>query len=221
MPKYIETNVDKLFAEKDSLSSECLDHLLQRLFENHKSATDTLRKGLLALFAFWAVFFLIGSGTIAEGQILSFKVTQVKNLLIAAPIVAGIVYYRVVSAYATIVISRDVIQSVYRHAFPKLYSSGIEQLCFPHSLIDHERAMHNLTKNVLIKNVGSVIPAIMYLVISVVLGVGSLLHLSFLLVAEGAVAPLLAWSSIALGAVFTIQGYMSLVMLGNLRLYAE
>ena len=137
--KNVQTRIDELFKVTSDSKLEDLRDLTQQLRDQYIEAARSLRRILLTFLLIWAAGYLVAAGIIEEGSVASFKVGEVKALLIGWPPLIGMLGYLITTTMAAENITSRAFSQCYKYLLPKAYEENLDYLLMASTFFGVER----------------------------------------------------------------------------------
>ncbi len=134
----ITERINELFQTDIVDKTNEIKFLLERIHTNLVEAEQQVRRAVILLWLFWAVFYAISSGIVEEGQIASFKVQNVKVLIISGPPIMGVLLYFLLSSLGASVFFRHALSYMYKNLLPKAVELDLHNLMAPPTTLSLE-----------------------------------------------------------------------------------
>lgn len=209
--KTIEDKIDALFeARMDSGTDELKDYL-EGLHCAHGQAEVSFRRVYATLLLAWAVSWLIGGGFIEEGQVASFKITNIRNLMPFCPPLVGPISCPCFAYLATIVYLMPAISRCYAHLLPNAEEFKLHCLLFPPTFRSIELVLRS-ESDVLWLNKLSEAWLIFLAICFVLLPLAAVIHVSYLMRSTGLFSTLWCILSVVVASVFWVRGAIVLAI---------
>jgi hypothetical protein len=143
--RVIEDLLNQISSGDDSNRFEKIRYFLDRVHENYESASKKMIKNWVYILIGWTLVYLIGKGIVGDGQIASFRILEVKSILIGAPILLGITAYSFFTSMSGAYIFWQAIHSGYKHYMPKISEGQLGGIMTSPTLFDVELLLDILT----------------------------------------------------------------------------
>jgi hypothetical protein len=204
--KNIGGRIDAFFATQGSENPEAVRLFVGHLFESYVQAEHSANKAIVGFVTGTAVIGALGAGLINEASILSFKLSNIRLLLVLGPpILAFLSYSLACSAFASINLGHAV-GRVYKHVLPKAWDHDLETLLGPPTIMRVER-MAKRNEPWVISKARTLFLLVLLAVAT--LGTGaSIAYASYLLVVAAVVPTYASTLSIVMAAIVWFRGMM-------------
>jgi hypothetical protein len=137
----IRKKIDDFFADDQERDPDVVKTFLGDLTTAWSNLERAEHRSLFSLVIVYVLFTAISFGFVAEGQFASFKIVEVRKVIIvAAPILAFLCYRYVLFASASRVV-RDAVSGCFKHLLPKAYELDLEELIGPPTTLTAERIL--------------------------------------------------------------------------------
>jgi hypothetical protein len=204
--KCLQDRIDTAFHGAESSGQlQDLRVFLHALRENHVLADSSLRRPAVTFTISWFVFTAIGLGLVEEGQLATFKISKVKNLLVMGPPLLGFLSYKlliVAAAFRHLMLASS---RCYKRLLPELHSENLEYLLAPPGIIGIEQHLEHLAKSALLNKMTSLWIFLLG-VVTVLVPLIAIIYVSHVLWHESGIGRPLSVASIFTGLIFWIRG---------------
>jgi len=205
-----KTRVDEFFDTIQPNDSEWVKLLLEQLQTRRMECDRAAYRSCTMLIIIWLLSIAVGVGLVEEGTIASFKVAQVKILLVLSPVAIAFFSYTFATTYGRALNLSHVFTRSLKNILPSAYDLGLVSLLSPPTLLGIERSLAKQTESTTLKNINTVWYTIIFLL--VVLGsLGALWHVCYLLWQAKVCASLFVVLSSIVGVLIWIRGLLVLV----------
>jgi len=204
MKSNFETDVGELFKLYQSTKEDDIRFFIEKIHSNVSYAIKSSNRWILSFFLCWILSWAIGGEFISEGQISSFKISNLKSLLIVSPLLLGIIYYFITISRLAIAAFDIVLERYFKNTFPDCKAQNMYILLFPPS---HETVEDYLLFTEKKKTLHFFAKASMLAFYSIIwiLPLMAFSHVSYLLWVSNLWHPATTISSILIGLIFGIR----------------
>ncbi|HSU16094.1 hypothetical protein [Longimicrobium sp.] len=143
----IREKIAALYAVRAPENEHSLGELIAMFRDNHAEAMRSFNRLVIGFVLVWILCYLISAGIIKEGEIASFKLSEISLLLLAGPPLLGALFYLVVATMVGAEILMNAISEDLRYRLPKAYEMDLEYLLSPPNAISVERYLERETNS--------------------------------------------------------------------------
>ena len=201
----IRDKIDALFTDAQEGKFEDLRSFVNTIRANQTEADTRLRRAAVAFVSAWAVLFAIETGLVEEGQVASFKIAKIKQLMLAGPPLLGLLSYSLLSSSAASQYLLTIMSRCYKNLLPKAHELGLEYLLPSPNVVGVERYFKRSIMVPWLNTISSIWTRFLeiLLVIGPIVGIS---HVSYMLWKSGLFTWILVIISILVGILFWIRG---------------
>ncbi len=124
----IENKIELLFSKHKEDKPDELRTFVGQIQEQARNADRSVRWHLFVFLLAWGLGYLIGSGIVVEGEIASFKIGDVRNLLIAWPPLMGGISYLILTSWTMSTLLISALSSAYEHYLPGAWRYKLDNI---------------------------------------------------------------------------------------------
>jgi hypothetical protein len=137
----MENLVDQVFTSSSQPDPDWLRGFLGSLEGSWKEAAKAENHALIGIASAWMVATAVGAGFISEAGVGSFKMDNIKQLLVVAPVAIGFFAYRYfLFASVRKLLDRSV-SRLYSHVLPSVHAAGLDDFLSTSTLLGAELAL--------------------------------------------------------------------------------
>lgn len=181
--KAIEDKIDELFEKEAKDRPDDLRAFVGRVVDKHPSAEKMFRRYFVFIVTLCCIGALINMGFVEEASLASFKVSALKNLLLAWPPMLGITAYLMYSSVAASLLLTRAVSQAYKHLLPAVASQDLEYLLSTDTVFGIERLLEPGNEDSSPRFVRAIhsIWEVMYIGITLLLAPGAIVYFTFIL----------------------------------------
>lgn len=202
----IKARIDSFFDAVADKEADRVSSFVDKLFESYCKADQSAQRQTIGFMLAWAVLFAIDSGLVSEAQITSFKIENVRYLLIIGPPILGLLAYTLSAAWFASVNLGAATGRCYKHLLPEAHNLDLELLIGPPTALRVERTLRS--KEGKIHHAAGAIMFILTLTFCVLGMLAAIAHAALIVWNLGALPSIVRATSVGFGLVFWIRSVL-------------